>query len=194
MHALLLGIDRLSFQAISECEMKNLIYLSETAERGVVESPPPLEPCRSWARVLGSEDPLSSPLVERSGAKVVNVPSKGQTVGLCASEQLESRNPKEELTCVKATVLDLLPRFPVVAAITFARKPRCEDLKMLDEAVGDMVSAAEDFILFSACGQPLEDLPEEPYGIYLSTARRPRKRDTVKPEEIGHIFLRMVED
>ena len=197
MQALLLGIDGLSYARFLDCNATTLLGLVDSAERGVVENRKDLTPCASWKEVLGiadEKDLESSPLLRALSPVLINVPIRNPTVGLCPQDLSSSNGLEEEIDCVERSIRENLPQRPVIAAVTALARTdperACALYKRADSLVQRLLAFANHFIIFSSFGV-LEGGCKEKFGVYLATLRRPRSRDTVKPEEIGQLFLRM---
>ncbi|MGC8601593.1 MAG: hypothetical protein ACP5GO_05565 [Thermoprotei archaeon] len=198
MKPLLLGIDGLSYGKFMDCGATFLLELVDTASRGVTESELPQKPCTSWRSVLGlgqSDDVYSSSITRSTGAVLVNVPLSNPTLGLCSRDLTSSPDIEAEVKCVESAIKDNIAQRPVIAGITSIQRVSAQELcrayAVVDGFVSRLLGFVEDFIIFSSYGVlGADDL--EPYGVYLATIARPRSRDTIRPEEVGTLFERLV--
>ncbi|MEB2792964.1 MAG: hypothetical protein LRS41_02770 [Caldisphaeraceae archaeon] len=199
--ALLFGISALSYGYFMKCRLKFLNYLLSNAFRGVVENRCFQNASYAWLAVLKMEEireefnelkggVFSLPLVEKTNAKLVNVP-------LVASKdvrvQISKNDYRKEIGIVKEKILGAIDEGPVIAglmALENTRENVCDVSGAIDKMLFDVLKHVDEFIVFSPYGMPRKG-KFEPYGVFLSTRPRPHEHETIKLWEIGKIFFEM---
>ncbi len=205
--ALMLGIDGLSYRLFMKCGARSLLALLDSTFRGVTENRDIQHPAAAWASALSGvpvratsffQSPPPLPIVEETGARLVNVPLTDPAAGAVKTPMRPEFPLEAELSGVEEAVLDLLEAGPVVAGVTALERLRgydaCTAYRAIDSLVRRLVSASEEFIVFSPYGGPLSQGGYDPYGVYLASRPRPREHDTVKVWEIGLLFKRIIKN
>ncbi|MGC9105313.1 MAG: hypothetical protein ACP5HQ_02660 [Thermoprotei archaeon] len=208
--AVLLGVDGLSYSSFMKCSPRFIMALFNSTFRGVVKNDRLKDSTiYSWLEILTMENqeqraslkevpPL--PLIQATGAEAVNIPITNPTYGVISLD-FEKVDYFEEIQAVKDAVLKIITSGkPVIASITAidraVRDGRGDDVKCkvyakADEAVKEIIKAADDFILFSPYGETKGN-SREPYGVYIASVPRPHERETVSLVEIGRLFLDLI--
>ncbi len=203
--ALMLGIDGLTYKLFMKCEARSLLTLLDTTFRGVTENRDLQHPASAWASALSgvpvrANDFFSSlpelPIIGETGASLVNVPVTNPAAGAVRTPMDPSTPLDAELEGVEHAVLELLDSGPVVAAVTALERLKgydaCAAYRAIDSLVRRLVTASEEFIVFSPYGGPLDKGGFDPYGVYLASRPRPREHDTVKVWEVGLLFKNII--
>jgi len=206
MMPILLGIDGLGYGGFMECETPTFLSLVNSMERGVVENHAPQLENTAWSTILmvSGPDPSSSALMKLTKAIAVNVPITDPTYGIYSIHLNESTMPEDEVNQVINAVINASRERPVIASITaierfLHKKPsmKCDIYSIIDGGIRRLLSSSDlgHIIIFSPFGEPQSEKEGDhyDYGVYLSTMPRPRHHDTVKLDEIGSLFLDMVE-
>ena len=206
MHPILLGIDGLGYGGFMECETPTLLSLVNSMERGVVENHAPQFENIAWSTILmmSGSDPSSSALMKLTKAIAVNLPVTDPTYGIYSIRLDESTTPEDEVNQVMNAVMNASRSKPVIASITaierlLHKKPsmKCAIYSIIDGGIRRLLSNGDlgHVIIFSPFGEPQSEKEGDhyDYGVYLSTMPRPRHHDTVNVDEIGSLFLEMVE-
>ncbi len=212
MNPLLLGIDGLSYTSFMKCNPRTLFTLFSSTYRGVVLNKKPQFPQTSWMSVLELKDikDMSAVnlnnekprLLKETNAVAINLPITNPTYGKLSLPYDTSVNAEEEINKVTQIVLELIEESPVIASITAIDRllhkdatEKCKIYSLVDSAVRKILNKVDDFIIFSLYGEPKgenEDGNHEDYGVFLATIPRPSEHDTVKLQEIGELFIKLV--
>ncbi|MUN29347.1 hypothetical protein [Sulfuracidifex metallicus] len=205
MKPILLGIDSLSYSSFLKCNPRVLGTLFGSTYRGVVVNKDSKKPFAAWAKVLGMKEipqsflndlkPESIPLIEQTKAIPINIPITNPSMGE-VSFSITEADLDEELKAVGDAILENAKNRPVIASITsfevmLSKSEKCGLYSKIDSFLGKVLSKADDFILFSPYGEPKGGSVED-YGIFLASVPRPSEHETVKLEEIGSLFNKLV--
>lgn len=212
MYPLLLGIDGLSYSSFMKCNPRTLFTLFSSTYRGVVLNKKPQFPYSSWLSVLEMKEmreinnflpniEQEPRLIRETNAIPINIPITNPTYGNVRIPYNDSISVEQEINEVLSSILEFIEKRPVIASITaidrFLHKnssDKCKIYSLIDNAVRKIVSKVDDFIIFSAYGEPKseEEGNHEEYGVFLATIPRPSEHDTVKISEIGILFEKLV--
>jgi hypothetical protein len=205
MKPILLGIDSLSYSSFLKCNPRVLGTLFGSTYRGVVVNKDSKKPFAAWAKVLGMKEipqsflndlkPESIPLIEQTKAIPVNIPITNPSMGE-VSFSITEADLDEELKAVGDAILENAKNRPVIASIIsfevmLSKSEKCGLYSKIDSFLGKVLSKADEFILFSPYGEPKGGSVED-YGIFLASVPRPSEHETVKLEEIGSLFNKLV--
>jgi len=204
--ALMLGIDGLSYKFFMKCSASTLLTLLDTVFRGVVENRDLHHPAAAWASALSGrpvkltgflQEVPSLPILEEVRGVLINVPLTDPTAGLVRIRMDQSTGLEAEIGSVREAALEALEEGPAIVGLTALERLKsydvCSAYKAIDKLVRDLVNAADNFILFSPYGHPLQQGSGfDPYGVYLATVPRPKEHETVKVWEIGELFRKII--
>ncbi|WP_338603895.1 hypothetical protein V6M85_05265 [Sulfolobus tengchongensis] len=211
MNPLLLGIDGLSYSSFMKCNPRTLFTLFNSTYRGVILNKKPQFPWTSWMSVLNLKEikesyetdlNLEKPkLIKDTDAIALNIPISNPTYGYLSLPYDESISAEEEVNKVLQAISDTIENKPVIAAITAIDRllhknnvDKCKIYALIDSAVRKIISKVDDFIIFSIYGEPRgkDEGDHEDYGVFLATIPRPSEHDTIKLQEIGELFIKLV--